>query len=141
MSDEALTLLIADDEVDIHRIIQAALEGRDYRVLDAYDGDEALEKAIVEKPDMVVLDVMMPGLNGWELARYFRSKPEFKRMGILILTGIGETLNELTSPLYGADAYLDKPFEIDALLDSVDQVIAAVKKRDEEGQADAEEPE
>jgi len=85
--------------------------------------------AVIEKPDMVILDVMMPGLNGWELARYFRSKPEFEQMGILILTGIGETLNDMTSPLYGADEYLDKPFEIEALNAAVDRVLDTVLQR------------
>lgn len=129
MSEQPLRILVADDEIDIHRIIAAALEGKGHELLDAHDGDEALEMALVEKPDMVILDVMMPGLNGWELARYFRSKDDFKQLGILVLTGIGETLNELTSPLYGADEYLDKPFEIDALCDAVDKVAGIVRAR------------
>jgi DNA-binding response OmpR family regulator len=129
MNENAPKILIADDESDIHRIIQAALDGNGYEIIDAEDGDQALELALVERPDMVILDVMMPGLNGWELARYFRSKPELQNMGILMLTGIGETLNDLTSPLYGADAHLDKPFDIDELEEVVAEVLVKVKAR------------
>ena len=129
MSDTKPTILIADDDEDIHRLIQAALKQRTFHLVEAYDGDEALEMAVIEKPDMVILDVMMPGLHGWELARYFRSKPEFEQMGILILTGIGETLNDMTSPLYGADEYLDKPFEIEALNAAGDRVLDTVSQR------------
>jgi len=132
MDDSAPKILIADDESDIHRIVHAALDGNGYTLIDAEDGDQALEMALVERPDMVILDVMMPGLNGWELARYFRSKPELRQMGILMLTGIGETLNDLTSPLYGADAHLDKPFDIDELEQVVAQVLEKVRARVED---------
>mgnify|MGYP003956359863 CR=1 FL=1 len=135
MSDAQFTILAADDELSIHRLVQAALDGRGYNLVEAHNGDEALEKALLDRPDMVILDVMMPGLNGWELTRYFRSKPEFKEMGILILTGIGESLNDMTSPLYGADAHLDKPFELDDLVSKVEEVVALVRSR----QADSEE--
>ena len=129
MSDGQFTILAADDELSIHRLVQAALDGHGYRLVEAHNGDEALEKALLDRPDMVILDVMMPGLNGWELTRYFRSKPEFKDMGILILTGIGEGLNDMTSPLYGADAHLDKPFELDDLVAKVEEVVDMVRGR------------
>jgi len=132
MSDQPARILIADDDDDIHSLVRAVLEPEGYELFDAFNGDEALEMALVEKPDLVVLDVMMPGLNGWELARYFRSKPEFKLMGIMMLTGIGATVNDMTSPLYGADTHLDKPFDADALSAAVAQVLKATAERAEE---------
>ena len=129
MSDQTTRILIADDDHDIHDLVHAVLEPKGYQLFDAFNGDEALELALLEKPDLVVLDVMMPGLNGWELARYFRSKPEFRTMGILVLTGIGETLNDMTSPLYGADLHLNKPFEVDDLTEAVSGVLKTVQER------------
>jgi len=132
MSDQPARILIADDDDDIHSLVRAVLEPEGYELFDAFNGDEALEMALVEKPDLVVLDVMMPGLNGWELARYFRSKPEFKIMGILMLTGIGATVNDMTSPLYGADHHLDKPFDAKDLSEAVSSVLKSASERVEQ---------
>ena len=62
---------------------------------------------------------MMPQLNGWEIVRYMREKDEYKDIPVLMLTGIGPALNEMTAPLYGANDHLDKPFEIDDLVSKV----------------------
>ncbi|MCB9541671.1 MAG: response regulator [bacterium] len=112
-------LLTADDDMEIRRILGKALAGLDCDVIEAADGEEALEKVIIEKPDLVVLDVMMPTLSGWEICKYIRSKPELADTKVVMLTAIGKTVNEMTSPLYGADAYLDKPFDIREVLDTV----------------------
>ncbi len=112
-------LLTADDDLEIRRILGKALAGLDCDVIEAADGEEALEKIIIEKPDLVLLDVMMPTLSGWEICKYIRSKDELKDTKVVMLTAIGKTVNEMTSPLYGADAYLDKPFDIREVLDTV----------------------
>jgi DNA-binding response OmpR family regulator len=74
-------------------------------------------------PDLVVLDVMMPGMSGWEICKAIREDGDLSSIGIIMLTGIGERLNEMTSPLYGADAHLDKPFELSALDEAVTRVL------------------
>jgi DNA-binding response OmpR family regulator len=71
-----------------------------------------------------VLDVMMPGMSGWEVCRAIREDESLGATGVIMLTGIGERLNEMTSPLYGADGFLDKPFELDDLADKVREVLA-----------------
>jgi two-component system OmpR family response regulator/two-component system alkaline phosphatase synthesis response regulator PhoP len=71
----------------------------------------------------MVLDVMMPKLNGWEVCKYVRSKEAFNDVGIVMLTAIGPRLNELTSPLYGADEHLDKPFDLDELEALIEKVL------------------
>jgi DNA-binding response OmpR family regulator len=89
------------------------------RLLEASDGEEALKIARRDKPDLVILDVMMPGMTGWEVCRAIREDDGMASVGVIMLTGIGERLNEMTSPLYGADEYLDKPFDfgdLDALV-------------------------
>ena len=123
MTDTQLTVLIADDDLEILRIIRKRLS-KEFRVVEAHNGAEALTLALEESPDMIVLDVMMPELNGWEVAKHLRKKPEFDKIGIVMLTAIGPTLNELTSPLYGADAQLDKPFDLDELVDTLRRVHA-----------------
>jgi DNA-binding response OmpR family regulator len=104
-------ILIADDDLEILRILRKQLTKRGYSLLEAHDGEQALETALVERPNLILLDVMMPQLNGWEVCRYLRSKEEYNDVGIVMLTAIGPKLNELTSPLYGADHYIDKPFD------------------------------
>ncbi len=112
---EDITILAADDDIDILRIIHKRLTQRGFNVVTADDGEEAIEKIVTEKPDGVILDVMMPKLSGWEVCRYLRERPAHDAVGVVMLTAIGATLNELTSPLYGADEYLDKPIDLDDL--------------------------
>src|SRR5258708_25132568 len=93
-------------------------------VLEASDGDEAWRLAQDRLPDLVVLDVMMPGMSGWEVCRKIRQHAGLAHTGVLMLTGIGESLNEATSPLFGADEYVDKPFDFDQLDQKVRSVLS-----------------
>jgi CheY-like chemotaxis protein len=68
-----------------------------------------------DPPDIVLLDVMMPGKSGWEVARALKQDPVTQDIKIVMVTAIGEQVNEITSPLYGADAHIDKPFEFERL--------------------------
>ena len=79
-------------------------------------------------PDLVVLDVMMPRKNGWEVARELRADPQLHDVGIVMLTAIGEKINEMTSPLYGADEYVDKPFDFADLESRIRRVLEAKKE-------------
>ncbi len=118
MSEKSL-VLVADDDPDLRSLVRLHLEMLDVDVIEANNGANALETILVEQPDLVVLDVMMPELTGWEILRYLRSKPDYEGVKILMLTGIGETLNEMSSPMYGANDYLDKPFKGQELLSKV----------------------
>jgi DNA-binding response OmpR family regulator len=120
------TVLIADDDLEILNLTRNLLRRRGFQVLEAQNGDEAMQKLLESRPDLVILDVMMPGQTGWEVCRSIRETEPLKNTGVIMLTGVGERMNEMTSPLYGADAFLDKPFEFDALDALVDQVL---KKR------------
>jgi CheY-like chemotaxis protein len=124
MSNDAKTVvLIADDEPSTLALLGRHLRSRGYSVLEAADGDEAWELAHEHLPDLVILDVMMPGMSGWEVCRKVREAVSLAHTGVIMLTGIGETLNEMTSPLYGADAHVDKPFEFAALDARIDEVL------------------
>jgi DNA-binding response OmpR family regulator len=104
-------ILVVDDNPDIRNMIMTHLEGMQCEVLEASNGEDGLAMILSMRPDLVLLDVMMPGLNGWEIARYIREKPEYENMGVIMVTAIGQAVNELTAPLYGADDYIDKPFQ------------------------------
>lgn len=117
-------IVFVDDDFELSSMVEGYLEDEGYEVATANDGEEGLETILSEQPDLVILDVMMPGMNGWELARYMREREAWNDTPILMLTAIGEALNEVTSPLYGADDHMDKPFELDDLLDKVRGLLA-----------------
>ena len=126
MSTKKPIVLIADDDPEILTLLGIRLSKKGYHVVEAPDGNTALDKARKERPDLVLLDVMMPGKNGWEVAKALRDDPELSGVGILMLTAIGERVNEMTSPLYGADDFVDKPFDFAALEQKIGEVL---KKR------------
>jgi DNA-binding response OmpR family regulator len=124
MSTKKPTILIADDDPEILTMLGIRLSKKGYQVLEAVDGNQTLSLARKHKPDLVLLDVMMPGKNGWEVAKELRADEELAYVGIVMLTAIGEKVNEMTSPLYGADAYVDKPFDFSELETKIKTVLA-----------------
>lgn len=118
------TVLCADDDLEILNLVTRHMRALGAAVLEASDGEDALRVARAERPDLIILDVMMPGMSGWEVCRAVREDARFATVGVLMLTGIGERLNEMTSPLYGADDYLDKPFDLADLEDKLRDVLA-----------------
>ena len=121
-------VLVADDEPSMLELVARHLKTMDdpkLEVLEASDGDQAWQLAREHLPDLVVLDVMMPGMSGWEVCRKIREDVALAHTGVVMLTGIGENLNQMTSPLYGADAYIDKPFEFDELDEKVKNALSA----------------
>ena len=121
-------VLVADDEPTMLELVARhlrSIEEPRMEVIEASDGDEAWRLARERLPDLVVLDVMMPGMSGWEVCRKIRQEAALAHTGVLMLTGIGENLNEATSPLFGADEYIDKPFDFARL----DQKIEAVLRQ------------
>src|SRR5512137_2374713 len=125
MPEAKPVILVADDDPEILSLLSIRLNRAGYKVLEAADGEQALARVRESYPELIVLDVMMPGKNGWEVAKELRHDARFKNIGIIMLTAIGEKINEMTSPLYGADEYIDKPFEFADL----EAKITAVLKR------------
>src|SRR4051812_20254572 len=122
-NDNKYVVLVADDEPSTVALLARHLRARGYTVLEASDGDQAWELAHEHLPHLVILDVMMPGMSGWEVCRKIREAVSLAHTGIIMLTGIGEALNEMTSPLYGADAHVDKPFEFADLDAKIEQTL------------------
>jgi DNA-binding response OmpR family regulator len=121
-------VLVADDDPEILSLLSIRLNRAGYTVVEAVDGEQTLARVREHYPDIVILDVMMPGKNGWEVAKELRHDARFKGIGIIMLTAIGEKINEMTSPLYGADAYVDKPFEFADLENKIRQVLEQRRK-------------
>jgi len=108
-------ILVVDDDPEIVLMLSTRLGKRGYQVSTAEDGNKAIELAKRERPDVVLLDVMMPGKSGWEVARALKHDPVTQDVKIVMVSAIGEKTNELTAPIYGADAHVDKPFEFEKL--------------------------
>src|SRR5215207_2645482 len=131
-----IVVLIADDEPSTVAMLSSHLRSKGYSVLEASDGDQAWELAHEHLPHLVILDVMMPGMSGWEVCRKIREAVSLPHTGVIMLPGIGESLNEMTSPLYGADAHVDKPFEF-AVLDAKIKETLQARKQGALGRPDA----
>ncbi|MCW5935699.1 MAG: response regulator [Fimbriimonadaceae bacterium] len=106
----ALKILVCDDERHIVRLIQVNLEKQGYQVVTAYDGKEGLEKIKSEKPDLCVLDVMMPYMDGFEVLKSLRREPETESLPVIMLTAKAQDKDVFEGYHYGADMYLTKPF-------------------------------
>jgi two-component system alkaline phosphatase synthesis response regulator PhoP len=112
-------ILIADDEPDILEIIQYNLQAEGYEVITAKNGDEALEKAKKSLPDLVMLDIMMPGKNGIEVCKLLRLNPDFQKTLIVFLTALSDEGTEIRGLETGADDYLTKPISPKVLVSKV----------------------
>lgn len=110
MTGTAPRILIADDEENIVMSLEFLLRHAGFEVLTAADGEQALEKARAERPDLVLLDVMMPRRNGYEVCQELRSQPQFAGLKIVMLTARGREAEAAKGLAVGADAYITKPF-------------------------------
>jgi two-component system phosphate regulon response regulator PhoB len=117
------TLLLADDEPNLRMLARITLEDPKYRIIEATDGTGALELARAEHPDLLVLDWMMPGLSGIEVARLLRQDPTTASISIIMLTSKGQEADREQGRLIGVCAYLVKPFSPLELLEKVQQVL------------------
>ncbi len=119
----AKTILAVDDERAIVRLIQVNLERQGYVVVTAFDGREALEKIAAAKPDLVILDVMMPYLDGFEVLSALRSDPDTVDLPIIMLTAKAQDADVFRGWSHGVDAYLTKPFNPQELISFVKRIL------------------
>ncbi len=126
-----LLVLVAEDEPAMLSLVTRHLKSLGFSVIEAGEGDVAWELAQQHHPDLVLLDVMMPGMSGWEVCKRLKgpaSEGRFSSTGVIMLTGIGENLNDMTSPLFAADAWLNKPFEFTDLDVKIAETLARYGK-------------
>ncbi len=106
----AQRILVVDDDRQIVRLLRAYLEKSGYHVLAAYDGDEALRVLRAERPDLILLDLMLPGRDGWEFTRIVRNDPTLSPAPIIMITARVEDQDKIVGLELGADDYVCKPF-------------------------------
>lgn len=124
-----MKLLIADDEPAVRALVRVTLEDDDYRIFEAADGVEALQKIRDEHPSLVLLDIMMPGMNGLEVCRIVKSDPTTSGTVVVMLTAQAQQRDRDRGLAAGADVYFTKPFSPLALLDLVARVRQAQPDR------------
>ena len=111
-------VVIVDDELYIRRLVSNALS-RDYVVLEASDGEEAIDITRRQHPDLILMDVLMPNLDGYTACYEIKRDETTRAIPVVMLTGIGHELNGKLAQEIGADGYITKPFELQELLDTV----------------------
>ena len=126
----AKKILIADDEPDILEIIQYNLQSEGYTVFTARNGNEAIDLAKKNQPDLIILDIMMPGKNGIEVCNILRLQPAFNDTLIIFLTALSDEGTEIKGLETGADDFLTKPISPKVLVSKVNALFRRVTKED-----------
>ena len=116
-------LLIVDDEKDLADMIKFRLEANGYEILIAYDGQAALETARKEKPDLIILDLMLPKMDGYKVCGLLKNDARYSGIPIIIFSAKGQDDDVRLGQELGANAYLTKPFEPGALLGKIKELI------------------
>jgi len=124
MSNNKL-IMVVDDDPDLVESVAMKLESKNYRVVKAYDGVEAMGKIKNEKPDLVILDVMMPNKNGYELCDDLKNDPQYKDIVVILLTAVASAVNSTKFTHQDgkntlADDYIPKPIDLDNLMEIVE---------------------
>jgi len=112
-------VMVVDDSPTMRQLIAEALNGKGYHIITADDGEEALQKASKELPDLVVLDVVMPGKNGFQVCRQLKTDTATKHIKVILLTSKNQKSDQFWGLKQGADVYMTKPFEGPELLKNV----------------------
>ena len=112
-------ILVVDDSPTMRKLMTDALEGKGYQLITATDGEDALQKAAQELPDLVLLDVVMPGKNGFQVCRQLKTDAATKHIKVIMVTSKDQKSDRFWGLKQGADAYVTKPFEPAELLQNV----------------------
>lgn len=124
MGTEQPTLLVVDDEPEINKLVARIFEKRGYRVISAADGADALASVERERPDLIILDLNLPRIDGWEVCRRLKSSPATNRIPIIMLTAAHANVDDAHIGLgLGADEYVAKPFVRAVLLYNVERLL------------------
>src|SRR5262249_12632029 len=116
-------ILVVDDSPTDLRLVTASLQGQGYVILTASDGEEALEKATRERPDLIVLDIILPKKNGFQVCRQLKTAPDTRDIKILMLSSKSQDSDRFWGLKQGADGYLTKPFGDDELRTNVERLL------------------
>lgn len=118
-------ILVVDDQPEMRWLLTRVLEGKGYRVSGASDGEEALHQIARDRPDLVVMDVIMPNMDGKEACRRIKADPDNKDLPIILLTAPWSPMDEwLSLEVSGADRFVSKPFDNMRLLEAIEELLA-----------------
>lgn len=115
VSDSGIRVLVVDDDASIRDVVSSHLRGLGHEVFLATTGEEGLELAKQRIPDLIMLDVVLPKLNGWDVVRKLRRDPETADIKVLMMSGVGDEILSNSLEVLGGDAAIDKPFRLDEL--------------------------
>jgi DNA-binding response OmpR family regulator len=116
-------ILLVDDEPSIIKVVGKRLEVEGYQVLIAVEGQEALTKAQTEHPDLIILDLMLPNLNGYEVCTMLKQDTRYQHIPIMLFTAKAQDQDERLGMECGADAYVRKPFKAQELLERIRRLL------------------
>ena len=116
-------ILVTDDEADLVYAVKLQLEAHDYEVLVATNGQEALDKARREKPDLMILDLMLPKIDGYKVCRMLKLDDKYKSIPIILFSARAQVSDKKAGEDVGADAYITKPFEPKVLLAKIQELL------------------
>jgi two-component system alkaline phosphatase synthesis response regulator PhoP/two-component system response regulator VicR len=125
-------ILVVDDEKPIVRLVQVNLEHAGYEVVTAYDGKEALEKVEQEKPDLIILDVMMPQMDGFEVMQRLQANPKTRDIPVIMLTAKAQDADVFRGWQSGVTLYLTKPFSPFELISFVRRIFRSMEEEEVE---------
>jgi two-component system alkaline phosphatase synthesis response regulator PhoP len=116
-------ILVVDDEKGIVGMLRISLESDNYKVIEAYTGDGAIRKARSEAPDLILLDLILPDMTGYEICNKLRKDPKTKSIPIIMLTGMNGIADKMAGLDLGADDYVTKPFDLKELKAKIRNVL------------------
>lgn len=126
--DKRAKILVVDDSPFILEIIETILKDSGFEVITADDGDQAYARATTESPDLLVLDLMLPKKNGYEVCKLLKGDERYRAIPIIMLTARVNEEDEVKGKAAGADVYMGKPFELDDLVSKVKELLQAKNK-------------
>jgi len=116
-------ILLVDDEKDLVETVSFRLKALDYEVVCAYDGQQALELARKEKPDLIILDIMLPRMDGYKVCGLLKKDTRYAKIPIIMFTARAQQVDIETGKEMGAEAYINKPFEPQLLLEKIRELL------------------
>jgi len=128
MSEKPWRILVIEDDKDMSSAIKMRLEANHFEVLTAEDGFEGLAKARSEKPDLIILDIMLPKIDGFNVCRMLKFDEKYKNLIIIILSAKVQQSDIEKGKEVGADAYITKPFKAEELLAKINEMLASPPK-------------
>jgi two-component system alkaline phosphatase synthesis response regulator PhoP len=120
-------ILVVDDEVNITQILEFSIGSEGFEVITAQNGEEAIERARRERPDLIILDIMMPKIDGYEACRILKANPLTKNIPVVLLTAKGRDIDRRLGYEVGATDYIVKPFSPNKLIERIHRLLSCTK--------------